>query len=189
MKPNNLYTRFSIEIERSDKRIFEFLVPNRLVNKFGRITKCGKLLGEIFEQFRMGELEFDDYEPPPIHRNYWTGKEIDPPIRVSSICENRGKCENTYTLPYLDLEIERFKTRGNTEKTGVNRIAYKLHDLMKHIDGMKDTSNKLFDELKKILNTDDYENLPEVEKKIYQTLKDITQLNSHFPKRPTGYLR
>ena len=78
--------------------------------------------------------------------------------------------------------------------TGVNRIAYQLKDLMNHIDGIKDTSNNLFDELKKILDepnipSDDYENRIEIEKKIYQTLKDITQLNSHFPKRLTRYLR
>ena len=104
MEANNTHTRFSVEIERTDKRTFDFLVPNHLVNKIGIISKWGKLKGEITEQFRMGELEFDDYEPPPIRRNYHSGKKIHPPIKVSSMCKNRGECENTYTLPIFDLE-------------------------------------------------------------------------------------
>ena len=39
MEANNTHTRFSVEIERRDKRTFDFLVPNHLVNKIGIISK------------------------------------------------------------------------------------------------------------------------------------------------------
>ena len=39
MEANNTHTRFSVEIERTDKRTFDFLVPNHLVNEDGIIDK------------------------------------------------------------------------------------------------------------------------------------------------------
>ena len=51
-----------------------------------------------------------------------------------------------------------------------------------NIDGIKDTTIQLLNDFKKVVKTDDVENLPEEEKKLYQTLNDMTQLTLQFPK-------
>ena len=79
----------------------------------------------------------------------------------------------------------------------MNRVAYQLKDLIGNFDGIKDTSIKLFDDYCDLLektgvgksredkNGEVFINLEksnEEEKKLFQTLNDMTQLTLKFPK-------
>ena len=77
---------------------------------------------------------------------------------------------------FLDEEPKRERDAG------IRRVNYQLKDLIGNIDGIKDTTIQLFNDFKKVVKSDDVENLSEEEKKLYQTLNDMTQLSLKFPK-------
>ena len=77
---------------------------------------------------------------------------------------------------FIDEEPQRERDAG------IRRVTYQLKDLIGNIDGIKDTTIQLLNDFKKVVKTDDVENLPEEEKKLYQTLNDMTQLTLKFPK-------
>ena len=91
--------------------------------------------------------------------------------------EDEHECE-------YDEEIQKFidEEPQRERDAGIGRITYQLKDLIGNIDGIKDTTIQLFNDFKKVVKTDDVENLPEEEKKLYQTLNDMTQLTLQFPK-------
>lgn len=96
-----------------------------------------------------------------------------------SFTEEEGEDECEY-----DEEIQEFidEEPKRERDAGMNRVAYQLKDLIGNIDGIKDTTIQLLNDFKKVVKTDDVENLPEEEKKLYQTLNDMTQLSLKFPK-------
>ena len=84
----------------------------------------------------------------------------------------------------FDEEIQEFLDEEPKRErvAGIRRVNYQLKDLIGNIDGIKDTTIQLFNDFKKVVKTDDVENLPEEEKKLYQTLNDMTQLTLKYPK-------
>ena len=96
---------------------------------------------------------------------------------------SRGEEEGEDECEY-DEEIQEFidEEPQRERDAGIGRITYQLKDLIGNIDGIKDTTIQLLNDFKKVVKTDDVENLPEEEKKLYQTLNDMTQLTLKFPK-------
>ena len=87
--------------------------------------------------------------------------------------EHEDECE-------YDEEIQKFI--DEEPKREMEKVTYQFNDLMGNVQGMKDTALQLLNDFKKVVKTDDFENLPEDEKKLYQTLNDMTQLTLQFPK-------
>ena len=83
-----------------------------------------------------------------------------------------------------DEEIQEFLDEEPIRErdAGIRRVNYQLKDLIGNIDGIKDTTIQLLDDFMKVVKTDDVENLSEEEKKLYQTLNDMTQLTLKYPK-------
>ena len=77
---------------------------------------------------------------------------------------------------FLDEEPQRERDKG------IRRVNYQLKEMIGNIDGIKDTTIQLLDDFMKVVKTDDVENLSEEEKKLYQTLNDMTQLTLKYPK-------
>ena len=91
--------------------------------------------------------------------------------------EHEDECEfDDEIQEFLDEEPKRERVAG------IRRVNYQLKDLIGNIDGIKDTTIQLFNDFKKVVKTDDIENLSEEEKKLYQTLNDMTQLTLNYPK-------
>jgi len=90
---------------------------------------------------------------------------------------DEGYCE-------FDDEIQEFidEEPKRERDAGVQRITYQLKDMIGNIDGIKDTTIQLFNDFKEVVKTDDVEKMTEDEKKLYQTLNDMTQLSLKFPK-------
>ena len=78
-----------------------------------------------------------------------------------------------------DEEIQKFldEEPQRNRDAGIQIITYQFNDLMGNVKGMKDTALQLLIDFKKVVKTDDYENLPEEEKNIYWTLKDLISPN------------
>ena len=91
--------------------------------------------------------------------------------------EDEDECEYDDEIQeFIDEEPKRERDKG------IRRVNYQLKDLIGNIDGIKDTTIQLFNDFKKVVKTDDVENLSEEEKKLYQTLNDMTQLTLKYPK-------
>ena len=75
----------------------------------------------------------------------------------------------------FDDEIQEFldEEPQRNRDAGIRSINYQFTDLMGNVQGMKDTALQLLNDFKKVVKTDDDENLSEEEKKIHQTLKDL----------------
>ena len=81
---------------------------------------------------------------------------------------DEGYCEFEDEIQeFLDGEPKRERDKG------IRTVTYQLKDLIGNIDGIKDTTIQLFNDFKKVVKTDDVENLPEEEQKIYQTLSAL----------------
>ena len=91
--------------------------------------------------------------------------------------EDEDECE-------FDEEIQKFidEEPKRERDAGIRRVNYQLKDLIGNIDGIKDTTIQLFNDFKEVVKTDDVEKMTEDEKKLYQTLNDMTQLSLKFPK-------
>jgi uncharacterized protein YlzI (FlbEa/FlbD family) len=90
---------------------------------------------------------------------------------------DEGYCEFEDEIQkFIDEEPKRERDKG------IRTVTYQLKDLIGNIDGIKDTTIQLFNDFKKVVKTDDVENLSEEEKKLYKTLNDMTQLTLKFPK-------
>jgi hypothetical protein len=85
---------------------------------------------------------------------------------------------------FYDKEIQEFldEEPKRERDAGVQRITYQLKDMIGNIDGIKDTTIQLLNDFNKVVKTYDVEKMTEDEKKLYQTLNDMTQLTRKFPK-------
>jgi len=85
-----------------------------------------------------------------------------------------GETEDEHECEY-DEEIQQFidEEPQRERDEGIQIVTYQFKDLMGNVQGMKDTALQLLNDFMKVVKTDDVENLPEEEKKIYWTLKDL----------------
>jgi len=85
---------------------------------------------------------------------------------------------------YFDLGIEKdFRFDDTIQKfidgepqREMDKINYRFRDFMGNVQGMKDTALQLLNDFKKVVETDDVENLSEVESHIYHSLKHLSSL-------------
>jgi len=107
----------------------------------------------------------------------WDGlEEFNLEIKESEDADE-GYCE-------FDDEIQEFidEEPKRERDAGIRTVTYQLKDMIGNFDGIKDTTIQLFNDFKKVVKTDDVEKMTEDEKKLYQTLNDMTQLTLKFPK-------
>ena len=85
--------------------------------------------------------------------------------------EEEGRCEHDEEIQkFIDEESKR--ERENQIKTLTNQS----ERLSSGFESLKKQVKENFESFKKLVDTDDYENLPEDEKKIYLNLKDLISL-------------
>ena len=107
----------------------------------------------------------------------WDGlEEFNLEIKESEDADE-GYCE-------FDDEIQEFidEEPKRERDAGIRTVTYQLKDMIGNFDGIKDTTIQLFNDFKEVVKTDDVEKMTEDEKKLYQTLNDMTQLSLKFPK-------
>jgi|TARA_Y100000031_G_scaffold77821_1_gene85750 hypothetical protein len=84
---------------------------------------------------------------------------------------DEGYCE-------FDDEIQEFideKPKRERENQ-IHTLIIESGSLLNRFEVLKESAKEPFESFKKLVDTDDYENLPEIEKKIYLNLKDLISL-------------
>ena len=102
----------------------------------------------------------------------WDGLEdFDLEIRETDDDVEESECE-------CDEEIQQFideKPKRERENQ-IHTLIIESGSLLNRFEVLKESAKEPFESFKKLVDTDDYENLPEVEKKIYLNLKDLISL-------------
>ena len=123
---------------------------------------------EVEEVFKNNDTWFDwedidhDMKDCEISFEEHSGKESSPQGKVPVECRH-------------DEEIQKFidERPKRIRENQINTLTRESGSLVNQFESLKSSVKENFESFKKLVDTDDYENLPEDEKKIYLNLKDL----------------